>query len=132
MKKFYLLIFVFISQLLTSQIAYANSIGFELKEGKTLSIATNGSSDGMWLGVTLYAQLGDQKPQKDELYPLTKGTKTTDITVPPEYKNGTFVAALWSKKVGKEQCSPQDALCQKAGYKLLDMRAYVWGYLPPK
>lgn len=84
------------------------------------------------LGVTLYP-LGVKDIVKESvnyLFAIKKGTETVKIPVDTKFKNGTFEAALWTKKIPKSECQQTDILCQKFGFKAGGYSvSYMWGYL---
>lgn len=129
MKKGILLFLVLTCSLIFGPSANASSIGYEIKPGKIV-FTTNTNTGGMWLSTALYS--ADRKDPKYEIFPLSTGTKTTELAIPQDKKGGTFEAGIWSKKVGKDKCTETDTICQNLGYKLLDMRSYVWGYIENK
>jgi hypothetical protein len=92
-----------------------------------LRITTEAASDGMWLGVTLYPP--NTKEGRSQILALKQGPNTQEISIAPSLKNGTFEAAVWTRKLSKQECEPGDDACRKNGYKLTGMASYLWGYL---
>ncbi|MDI6744788.1 MAG: hypothetical protein QMD07_05360 [Thermodesulfovibrionales bacterium] len=84
------------------------------------------------LGVTLYP-VGVKDIAKESasyLFVIKKGTETVKIPIDTKFKNGTFEAALWTKKIPKSECQQTDILCQKFGFKAGGYSvSYTWGYL---
>lgn len=129
MKKRIILFLALASTLIFASSSYASSIGYEIKNGKIV-FTTNTSTEGMWLSAALYS--ADGKEPKYELFPLSVGAKTTEVTIPADRNGGSFEGGVWSKKIGKDKCAVTDTICQNTGYKLLDMRSYLWGYIENK
>lgn len=108
------------------------SFGYEvLKDGPgrlTLRLTTEVAADGMWLGVTLYPPgVKDiAKEAKSQVLPVKEGRGITEVPIGPAFKNGTFEAAVWTKK---GPCPPADEVCKKRGYQVTGMTSYIWGYL---
>ena len=92
-----------------------------------LRVTADVPASGMWLGVTLYPK--GVKVGSSQTVPLKWGHNSNDITIAPSLSNGTFEAAVWSKKLSKEECDPGDEACRKNGGKLTGMISYLWGYL---
>jgi hypothetical protein len=92
-----------------------------------LRITTDAPVSGMWLGVTLYPP--GVKVGSNQVLALKRGVNSSDITIAPTLVNGTFEAALWTKKQSKEECDPGDVACRKNGGKLIGMVSYLWGFL---
>lgn len=96
-----------------------------------LKITTEIPSYGWWLGVTFYPpDVKDAaRESKSQIYPLKVGRSTTDLVIDLQLRNGTFEAAVWGQKLSSQECTSTDTACQKLGYKLIGMKAYIWGYL---
>jgi hypothetical protein len=115
--------------------AQGNALGYQVSADSsghmTLKITVDAPAPGMWLGVTFYPP-NVQNPAKDgvnRLFALKNGRGIFDVPVEPRFKNGSFEAAVWSRKLTGAECPDSDAVCRTAGYKLTGMRAYAWGYL---
>jgi len=134
--KNWVLSFMLLSILYTgAALSQGNSLGYEvLKEpsgGVKLKISTDAAAAGMWLGVTAYvpnAKNGSGNGQSQVL-PLKQGKGTYEMVYEPRFKNGTFEAAIWTKKLSQSECGQGDEACRKLGYKMTGMVSYVWGYL---
>jgi len=96
-----------------------------------LKITSTVATEGMWLGVTLYPpkQKDAVKEGVSQVVPLKKGYNNTEIAIPAHFRNGTFEAAVWGKKLSNREIAPSDVVSQKIGYKLIGMVSYLWGYL---
>lgn len=109
----------------------SNSMGYQVFRDSTgsikLKITTDAVADGMLLGITLYPS--NVKVGTSQVLPLKRGQSTQEISVAPSFKDGTFEAAVWTKKLSKEECEPSDEACRKNGYRLTGMNSYMWGYL---
>jgi len=109
----------------------SNSSGYQVYRDSSdsikLKITTDAAADGMFLGVTLYPP--NVKVGNSQVLPLKRGPNTQEISVASSLKDGTFEAAVWTKKLSKEECEPSDEACRKNGYKLIGMHSYLWGYL---
>lgn len=92
-----------------------------------LRVTTEAAAAGMWLGVTMY-QPGSKEGQS-QLLALKQGSNIHEIQVAPSFRNGTFEAAVWSRKIPAAECEPGDEAARKAGYRLGGMASYLWGYL---
>lgn len=108
-----------------------NSTGYQVVKDSSgvakLRVTADVPASGMWLGVTLYPK--GVKVGSSQTVPLKRGHNSNDITIAPSLSNGTFEAAVWSKKLSKEECNPGDEACRKNGGKLTGMTSYLWGYL---
>lgn len=106
--------------------------GAEVSSGATALIMTsNAPAEGMWLGITLYPPKV-KEPAKEgvsQILPLKKGHNTTEIEIPSRFRNGTFEAAIWGRKLSKREIAASDVAAQNLGYKLTGMVSYMWGYL---
>lgn len=110
---------------------FGNSSGYQVLRDSAgsikLKITTDAAADGMFLGVTLYPP--NVKVGTSQVVPLKRGSNTQEISVAPSFKDGTFEAAVWTKKLSKEECEQSDEACRKNGYKLIGMYSYQWGHL---
>jgi len=97
----------------------------------SLKITSTASAEGMCLGVTIYppSSATGAKEGVSQVVPLKKGLNYTDIAIPERFKTGTFEAAMWRKKLTKQEIPASDAAAQRIGYKLTGMASYLWGYL---
>jgi hypothetical protein len=113
----------------------APSFGYEATRDASglmrLRILTDNAGEGSWLGITVYpAGVADvTRDSLSHVYPLKRGRSTTDLVVDPRYTNGTFEAAVWGKRLPQGECASTDLACQRLGYTLTGMRAYLWGHL---
>ncbi len=111
------------------------SFGYEVLKGGsgvlTLRLTTHVASNGMWLGVTLYPPgvKDTAKEANNRLHPIKQGRGITEVVIGPNFRNGTFEAAVWTKKLEKSSCLPTDEICRKNGYRMTGMTSYLWGYL---
>lgn len=112
------------------------SFGYEIVKNAsgnlTLKITTTVASGGLWLGVTAYPPnlKNAAKEASNQVFPVKQGRGIAEIDIDPKFVNGTFEAAVWTKKVSKDDCQQTDELCQRLGYRLSGvMLSYVWGYL---
>ena len=110
------------------------SFGYEVYSdpgGTThLKITSKTTINGALLGITFYPpNVKDIKDAQSQLIPLKSGENVTDIKIDSRFKNGTMESAIWGKKLSKNECPANDTICQDLGYKLIDKRAYLWGYL---
>lgn len=106
------------------------SLGYEIAKessGLKLRITSNAIVSGLWLGVTFYTP--DAAETESLLYPVKSGKSLTEIPINPKFVNGTFEAAVWAKKLTKDECLKTDDFCQKNGYRLTGMTAYMWRYI---
>lgn len=96
-----------------------------------LKITSKTATEGMWLGVTFYPpkERDTAKGGMSQVLALKKGHNSTVIAIPERFKNGTFEAALWGKKLSKREIPASDVASQNLGYKLTGMVSYLWGYL---
>jgi len=104
----------------------------EVTSGTTVLIMTsNAPAEGMWLGITFYPpKVKDAaKEGVSQILPLKKGQNTTEIEIPSRFRNGTFEAAVWGRKLSKREIAASDVAAQNLGYKLVGMVSYLWGYL---
>lgn len=112
----------------------SHSFGYEISKGSGggLKLKITGTSPaswpGLWLGVTLYTANPKDLPLND-VYQIKPGASATEIDIAPKYVNGTFEAALYTKKLDKSDCDPKDEFCQKNGYRLANRVAYLWRYI---
>lgn len=117
--------------------AQADKVGFSYEitkngaSGLTLILKSNVSGENMWMGLSLYPANVKNTLEEGQhfAFPLKKGLYVREIHVEPELVNGTFEAALWTRRISKEDCPREDVACQKLGYKLEGMTAYIWAYL---
>lgn len=109
----------------------SNSSGYQVYKDSAgsivLKITTDAAAEGMFLGVTLYPH--NAKEGNSQVLPLKRGSNTQEISVAPSFKDGTFEAAVWTKKLSQQECEQSDAACRKNGYKLIGMYSYLWGHL---
>ncbi|MBI5326793.1 MAG: hypothetical protein HZB80_00615 [Deltaproteobacteria bacterium] len=106
------------------------SLGYEIAKdfsGLKLRISSNAIAPGLWLGITFYTPNATET--ETQVYPIKSGKSLTEIPVNPKFINGTFEAAVWTKKLSKDECLKTDDLCQKNGYRLTGMTAYIWRYI---
>lgn len=96
-----------------------------------LKLTTHIEASGMWLGVTQYPpQVKDAaKESVSTVYPIKQGRGITEIIVEPKFKNGTFEAAVWTRKLSQKECHSTDEFCKKHGYSMTGKVSYVWGHL---
>lgn len=96
-----------------------------------LRLTTTSAVAGAWLGVTYYPAAGGGAGQEgsSQVVPLARGKSTTELVVDARYRNGTFEAAVWRRRLSGAECAGQGAACQTLGYKLTNMQAYTWGQL---
>ncbi len=94
-----------------------------------LKITTDLPTSGLWLGVTFYAPAGKLDMPLNKTIPLESGKKVVEVVVDPPFANGTFEAAIWGKKLSKDECLATDELCRKNGFRLINMISYLWGKL---
>jgi hypothetical protein len=112
----------------------SHSFGYEIAKssGGALKLRITNTSPaswpGLWLGVTLYTANPKDMPL-NEVYQIKSGASTTEIDIEPKYVNGTFEAAVYTKKLGKSECMSTDEFCQKSGYRLANRIAYLWRYI---
>ena len=92
-----------------------------------LRITTETAAENMWLGVTLYPP--NVKEGRSQVMALQRGKDTHEISLAPSFANGTFEAAVWTRKLSKQECEQNDAICRKNGFRLTGMVSYLWGYL---
>ena len=92
-----------------------------------LKITTSALVSGLWLGITFYTPTVAETDS--QVYPIKLGKGITEIEINPKFVNGTFEAAVWTKKLSKKECLTTDAFCQKNGYSLTGMTAYLWRYI---
>lgn len=132
-KKFALLLLILLAVSVGVVLAKdsGNSSGYQVVRDSSGSIllrmTIDTAADNMWLGVTLYPP--DVKDGRSQVLALKRGKNTHDISVAPSCKNGTFEAAVWTRKLSKQECEPSDDACRENGYKLTGMVSYLWGYL---
>lgn len=103
-KLFYCIVFLSLSLFLFSSGVKAQgssfSFGYELVKDSSgsllLKINTNAASSGMWVGVTLYPpQVKNLTLEsKNYAFPVKQGTGIIEVNIEPQFKNGTFEAAL--------------------------------------
>ncbi len=119
--------------LLMVSMAQAEEFGYENTRNGSgparLKITTNMPTDGLWLGVTLYAPAGKPDMPSNKTIPLGPGGKVVEVVVDPPFVNGTFEAAIWGKKLSKNECLATDEMCKKNGFRLTNMVSYIWGRL---
>ncbi|MCB0259099.1 MAG: hypothetical protein KDH97_03840 [Calditrichaeota bacterium] len=117
--------------------AQTDQIGFSYEITKNggntlkLTLTAHVSGKDMWLGVSLYPPnvTNTLEEGKHLSFSIKQGVTVKEIVVDPEYLNGTFEAAVWLRKLEKKDCAEDDAVCNKLGYKLDGMTAYIWAYL---
>ncbi len=125
--------------LFLSIIAHSNqttgglSFGYEIDGNGPVSLRLKTTAfiptTGMWIGITLTPPLGSGILPVSIILPLKKGRAITELPIGSPMKHGTFEAAIWSRKLPSNQCAIDDKLCAKQGYKLTDMKLYIWGPL---
>jgi hypothetical protein len=107
------------------------SLCYEISKGSAgglkLKITTTALASGLSLGVTFYAP--NSKDANSRIYPIKYGASTTEIDIDQKYVNGTFEAAVWTKKLTGGECDPADEFCRKNGYRMTGMVAYLWRYI---
>ncbi len=137
-KAIALWILILIVALAGAVMAKANSnsaFGYEvLPDGAgalRLKITSEAATGDMWLGITFYPPKVKNPAVENVnmVVPVEQGRATTEIPVEARFKNGTFEAAVWGRKLSQKECAADDAACRRNGYKLAEMQAYVWGYL---
>lgn len=110
-----------------------NSFGYTMTKEPSgvfkLRVQTNAASKGMWLGLTVHPPDNPAKKEKNLAYPIAQGEAVTEFVIDPEFGNGTFEAAIWSKKLTGAECPRTDELCKKNGYKMEGMNSYIWGHV---
>jgi len=82
-----------------------------------------------WLGVSVY-QPGSANI-KNYIYPLQGDYSSVEVEIPDAFLYGTYEIVIWNKRIPREQCLPSDVQCQKTGYRLDGMEAYLWGKIKP-
>ncbi|RMH79860.1 MAG: hypothetical protein D6681_18905 [Calditrichaeota bacterium] len=111
------------------------SFAYEITKngGNTLKLKLTSSVSGknMWIGISLYPPKvkNTLEEGKHLAFPIKQGTFVKEITVEPEYLNGTFEAAIWLRRLEGKDCPENDPVCEKLGYRLDGMVAYLWAYL---
>lgn len=136
MKKFLSLLMSLALVLSFVSIVFAGdnsySLGYKISKGQAgglkLVIDSHAIASGLWLGVTLYAPNSKDIPNS-QIFSIKTGSSSIEINIEPKYVNGTFEAAVYTKKLNKSECDPKDEFCQKNGYRLIGMTAYIWRYL---
>ena len=114
----------------------SNALGFQVKSDSDdviLTIVAETPSSGMWLGITFYPPnvKNTAKEGVVKLLPLKRGHGIYEVTLEPRLVNGSFEAAVWTKKIPADECTATETICKTLGYKLNGMRSYIWGYLVP-
>jgi len=108
-------------------------LGYEISKDSAgamkLRVTTSALAQGLWLGVTFYTPTANAKDTESNVYPIKLGKGRTEIDINPKFVNGTFEAAVWAKKLSKNECAKADDFCQQYGYKLMGMTAYLWRYI---
>jgi len=133
MKK-YLLLWV-VLMVLSASVSFAAEksygLGYEIIKSSSgavkLKITTSALVSGLWLGITFYTPTVAETDS--QVHPIKLGKGITEIEINPKFVNGTFEAAVWTKKLSKKECLMTDAFCQKNGYSLVGMTAYLWRYI---
>lgn len=125
--------------LLVTSISLAQSpghtFGYEIIKnplGKLiLKVKVEVADKGIFLGVSLYPPntVNTLEEGTHFSFPVKQGVFLKEFEIDSKFENGTFEAALWTGKMMKDQCPPDDAVCQKLGYKHTGMASYTWGYL---
>lgn len=111
------------------------SMGYSLSQSSAgtllLTVTTETAEFGPWLGVSLYPpQHGkDKGVGKNLSFPVKEGKWIKEISIPPQYRNGTFEIAVWGKRITKDECVKDDLFCQQNGFRLQNMYSYAWGLL---
>jgi len=106
-------------------------LGYEISKSSSgalkLTITTSALVSGLWLGITFYTPTVAETDS--QVYPIKLGKGITEVEINPKFVNGTFEAAVWTKKLSKSECLKTDGFCQKNGYSLIGMTAYLWRYI---
>lgn len=109
------------------------SFGYEAsRSGSTVKFraTTHVNADNLWLLVTIYPPKEVVGETIYKTFAIKKGKDVQDVTLDAKYKNGTFEASIYGKKLLKgKDCLATDQLCQSVGYRLSNMALYVWGYI---
>ncbi|MBI4826676.1 MAG: hypothetical protein HY807_09720 [Nitrospirae bacterium] len=136
MKRFLTVCIILVSGLiLTAPMSFAEgksySLGYEISKEPSgimkLTINTSALASGLWLGVTFYTP--DAMTTENHIFPIKLGKGVTEMVINPKFVNGTFEAAVWTKRLSIDECAKTDDFCQKNGYKATGMVAYIWRYI---
>ncbi|MBM4167734.1 MAG: hypothetical protein FJ215_01045 [Ignavibacteria bacterium] len=112
-----------------------HAVGYEIVKnplGKLiLKISVEVPDAGLHLGISLYPPNASNLLNEGVHYsfPIKPGIFVKELEINSKFEKGTFEAAVWSGKLTKEQCAPDDPVCQKLGFKHTGMASYLWGYL---
>lgn len=112
-----------------------HTFGYEILKnpvGKLiLKLKVEVADKGLFLGVSLYPPrvVNTLEEGKHFSFPVKQGIFTKELEIDQSFEGGTFESALWTNKVSKENCPPDDVVCQKLGYKHTGMASYIWGIL---
>lgn len=129
------LLFVIILSSLSIAQPKGHTFGYEISKnplGKIiLKIKAEVAGEGLHLGISLYP------PNVSNLlnegthfsFPVKQGIFIKELEIDSRFDKGTFEAALWTGKITKDNCPPDDIVCQKLGYKHTGMASYIWGFL---
>jgi len=82
-----------------------------------LSINTSALASGLWLGVTFYTP--NAAEAENHIFPIKLGKGVTEMVINPKFVNGTFEAAVWTKRLSIDECLKTDEFCQKNGCPLI-------------
>jgi len=107
------------------------SLGYEISKDPAgmlkLRVNTSALASGLWLGVTLYTPTGSEV--ENHIFPIKQGKGMSELVINPKFINGTLEAAVWTKKLTRDECLKTDDFCQKNGYRATGMVAYIWRYI---
>ncbi len=115
--------------------ASGQSFGYEIVKnpaGKIiLKLKTEVKDEALFLGVSLYppSVVNTLDQGKHFSFPVRQGVFSKEFEIDQDFEGGSFEAALWRNKLRKNDCPPDDVICQKLGYKHTGMVGYIWGIL---
>ncbi|MBI3194760.1 MAG: hypothetical protein HYZ34_09900, partial [Ignavibacteriae bacterium] len=95
-----------------------------------LTFDVKSSKKKVWLGVSLYPATVKEALKDGDHQQLELNGETSDkvIKVGKKYSGGSFEAALWGKKVYKNECTIEDCYwCTKNGFHLDELLLYKSG-----
>jgi len=128
-------LFFFLFTRVLSLPSAGQNFGYEIIKnpaGKlVLTLKIEVSDQGLFLGVSLYPPnvVNTLEQGKHFSFPVKQGLFRKEFEVDRDFEGGTFEAALWKNKLSGENCQPDDAVCNKLGYKHTGMASYIWGIL---
>jgi len=135
MKAARLLFFFILLTCISFSQTGGHTFGYEILRnpvGKIiLKLKVEVADKGLYLGVSLYPPkvVNTLDEGRHFSFPVKQGIFTKDFEIDAGFEGGTFEAALWTNKIEKENCPPDDPVCQKLGYKHTGMASYIWGIL---